>query len=464
MFRLEKNPESPSQQEEDKEAFFGKVFSLLKEATSLFEDKEDLIEQLRQMQRKIGDMKCIDDDYQYLKSQIFICSKVNEHLKHEFHVLKEKLEAQATLRDKCRRKQRELDSIIQSNQAFETVVKELTLKLKNPNELKEEYQAAQDKKEILTQENMWLEIQIQEVQRQLSIQSQLEKDCEESEDYNSSLEMTNIIMERQLEGLEDKLWEKETNFMTSYTEKLQSKLIQLQKEYKAEQYWSDKLKHIRSHWSEIKEKNSTLQAEHDKLKRQLWKTRRFKNRNSEITSLIQGKEEENASLCLENGRLRKELQELESTEEKIEVFSDELQEVLVCPTTTEESESAHVIFPPPVLPDEEPETSTSQDGQVTDCKLHQYLSLSETQPHSLREDPGFVVSTDADRPSPVHCVDETKITVDPGWPSTQGSEAQLSKQKGLWGDVSFYNMFFVVPKITYDKFFGRRQEPSPLTH
>ncbi|XP_043977357.1 uncharacterized protein LOC122833668 isoform X3 [Gambusia affinis] len=72
MFNFGKNPESSSKQEEDKEAVFGRAFSLLKEATDLFEKKEDLIDQLRQLQKKIADMKCINDDYLYLKSQIYI--------------------------------------------------------------------------------------------------------------------------------------------------------------------------------------------------------------------------------------------------------------------------------------------------------------------------------------------------------------------------------------------------------
>ncbi|XP_043977355.1 WEB family protein At4g27595, chloroplastic-like isoform X1 [Gambusia affinis] len=463
MFNFGKNPESSSKQEEDKEAVFGRAFSLLKEATDLFEKKEDLIDQLRQLQKKIADMKCINDDYLYLKSQIYIYGKVNEHLKREFYVLKEKLEAQATLRDKCRTKQNELDSIIESNEAFDTVVKELTLKLKNTKELKEEYRAVQDKKQTLKQENMCLEIQIYEIQRQLSVQSQLEKDCAEAEEYNNSLEMTNMIMERHLAGLEDTLWEKETNFMTSYTEKLQSKIIQLQKEFKAEQYWSDKLRHIRNHWSEIKQKNIKLQAEHEKLKRQLWKTRRFKNRNSEINSLIQEKEEENASLCLENERLRKKLQYIENTEDKLEESSDDVPGELVYPTMIEELKSAHAVFPPPVLPEEEAETSTSQGGQVTDSKLRQYLPLSETQPHSLREDPGFVVSTNVDASSAIHRVDDAVITVDHEWPSTHESEAQLSEQKEFWGNLLLYNMFFVVPETMYNHFFGGRQEHSPLT-
>ncbi|XP_043977356.1 uncharacterized protein LOC122833668 isoform X2 [Gambusia affinis] len=88
MFNFGKNPESSSKQEEDKEAVFGRAFSLLKEATDLFEKKEDLIDQLRQLQKKIADMKCINDDYLYLKSQIYIYESRGIRLWSEFLLVK----------------------------------------------------------------------------------------------------------------------------------------------------------------------------------------------------------------------------------------------------------------------------------------------------------------------------------------------------------------------------------------
>lgn len=461
MFHFEKTPQPSLRQEKDNETIFHKVLSLLLEATDMLEEKEDLTEQTRQMQRKIGDMECLEEDYMYLKSQIFIYGAINEHLREEFIVLQEQLEAQATLRDKHQRKQKELEKINQSNEAFETVLKELILKLRNPNKLKENYQAAKDEKEILTQENTRLEMQIQKVQKQLSIQNQMEKEWEEEERCHTSLEMNIQVLEKQLEGLEDKLWEKETNFMTGYTQNLQIKISQLQKQLKDEKYWTDKLKNIKSHWRDISETNSKLQTEHEKLKLELRKAKRLKDKHGEIQSVVQAKEEENAFLLLENLRLRKELQNLESTEDKVGKSA--------CPPKTDERERGQpeqtldVISTSPVHSVGDTEDSFSQgdphpDDQCTDNKAESIQAQSETDSESLKGDDRMEVSSDLSS-SPDHDVDETEVTEDHGCSADEtcdGTEPQQSNQRERWWNVSLYNMLFALPKTTHNYFIGRQ--------
>ncbi|MEQ2282054.1 hypothetical protein AMECASPLE_036594 [Ameca splendens] len=429
MSSLKHAPGSSSQQDNGNKTIFNKVLPLLKEATNVFDENENLTIQLREINRRIGDTESLKEDYQFLVKQICIYRKINEHLKHQFNDVKIKVEAQASFRDKYRRKQKELENLVQSNKNYEDVVRDLTLKLQDPTVLIENYQRAKDKKENLLQQNKRLVKQVHEVQNQLLKQNQLEKKCEKTEQDNRSSHMKNTVLEKQLDWLEDKLWQKETDFMASYTKTLHIKISKLQQQQRADKCWTDKLKKIRNNWTAINQMNCKLQTEHERLQLELREAKSLKINHSEIHSAVMAIAEENCSLFQDNHRLRKELNDFQIMEDKLETSNDNFQEMSPCPTKTEEREctqteqseqTRNVTFPKSFHPVEEREISTSLGGPDADdecirTEAESDKTQSETDSKSLEEEYRIEGSTDFTFSSK-HPVGESGISTSQGEP------------------------------------------------
>ncbi|CAK6959945.1 Hypothetical predicted protein [Scomber scombrus] len=189
----------------------------VREETEVIDQQNKILAgEIDHLKSKIDETYIAELSYKEIKAQRKAAGELNKKLEKQALELRNQLQMQKDLEDKCRSEETKKQRLITANRLFNSHIVELQNRLENIKNLEDEYKVLKATNKTMSQQQDVLQQRAEELRQRVNGQDQVEKKIKTKQTQNQALKQRLVALQHEIQHWTVKLKDKD-NMTAQYT-------------------------------------------------------------------------------------------------------------------------------------------------------------------------------------------------------------------------------------------------------